>query len=133
VAGTPLDFRIPQFIGARIDADDESIRYGKGYDHNYVVNGTTGTVRPCAQVDDPRSGRVMEVLTSEPGVQFYTGNNLGGTIHGKAGKAYGRRSAFCLETQHFPDSPNQPKFPSTVLRAGQSYRTTTIYRFSVQR
>jgi aldose 1-epimerase len=133
VAGTPLDFRIPQFIGARIDADDESIRYGKGYDHNYVVNGATGTVRPCARVNDPRSGRVMEVLTSEPGVQFYTANNLGGTTHGKGGKVYGRRSAFCLETQHFPDSPNQARFPSTVLRAGQSYRTTTIYRFSVQR
>lgn len=133
VAGTPLDFRTPRFIGARIDADDESIRYGKGYDHNYVLNGATGTVRPCARVHDPRSGRVMEVLTSEPGMQFYTGNNLDGTIRGKGGKVYGRHAAFCLETQHFPDSPNQPTFPSTLLRAGQSYHTKTIYKFSVMR
>jgi aldose 1-epimerase len=132
VAGTPLDFRIPQLIGARIDVDDESIRIGKGYDHNFVLDGVAGTVRLCARVDDPRSGRVMEVLTSEPGVQFYTANNLNG-VRGKGDKIYVRRSAFCLETQHFPDSPNQPKFPSTVLRAGKSYRSTTIYRFSVQK
>jgi len=133
VAGTPLDFRTPQLIGARIDADDENIRFGKGYDHNYVVNGPAGKVRTCARVDDRRSGRVMEVLTSQPGVQFYTGNNLNDTIHGRGGKAYPARSAFCLETQHFPDSPNQPRFPSTTLRAGQTFASTTIYRFSTQK
>ena len=129
VAGTPLDFRTPQLIGARIDADDENIRYGKGYDHNYVINGAAGKLRICARVEDPGSGRVMEVLTDQPGVQFYTGNNLDGTIHGKGGKVYPTRSAFCLETQHFPDSPNEPKFPSTVLRAGRTFTSTTIYRF----
>jgi aldose 1-epimerase len=133
VAGTPLDFRTPQIIGARIDATDQNIRYGKGYDHNYVVNGTAGTVRTCARVEDSRSGRVMEVLTSQPGVQFYTGNNLDGTIHGKGGKVYAKRSALCLETQHFPDSPNQPRFPSTELKGGQTFVSTTIYRFSIQR
>src|SRR5450755_610121 len=118
VAGTPFDFRSPKPIGSRIDADDESIRFGQGYDHNYVINGAAGTPRMCVRVNDPHSGRVMEVLTSEPGVQFYTGNNLDGTIRGKGGKVYARRSALCLETQHFPDSPNKPKFPSVVLKPG---------------
>jgi len=130
VAGTPLDFRTPHPIGARIDADDENIRYGKGYDHNFVIDGAAGKMRMCARVEDPRSGRVMEVSTSQPGVQFYTGNNLDGTIHGKGGKTYPTRSAFCLETQHFPDSPNHPKFPSAVLRGGQTFTSSTLYRFS---
>jgi aldose 1-epimerase len=137
VAGTPLDFRTLRFIGARIDSNDENIRIGKGYDHNYVLNGASnaapGKVNPCARVEDPHSGRVMEVLTTQPGVQFYTANNLSATLRGKGGKAYSPRSAFCLETQHFPDSPNHPDFPSTVLRAGRSFSATTIYRFSARK
>jgi aldose 1-epimerase len=133
VAQTPFDFRKALPIGARIDAHDEDIRYGKGYDHNYVIDGSAGTLRTCARVEDGRSGRVMEVLTDQPGVQFYTGNNLDGTVKGKGGEAYATRSGFCLETQHFPDSPNQPKFPSTVLLSGQTMRSTTLYRFSTQK
>jgi aldose 1-epimerase len=133
VAGTPFDFLKPTAIGARIDADDEQIKLGGGYDHNFVVNGTAGTLRPAAHVVDPSSGRTMDVSTTEPGIQFYTGNFLDGKITGKGGKAYAKRAGFCLETQHFPDSPNKPKFPSTVLRPGQRYDTTTVYRFGVEK
>jgi len=132
VAGTPFDFRQPTVIGARIDNDDEQLKRGKGYDHNWVVDGTPGTLRPAARVSDPGSGRVLEVLTTEPGVQFYTGNFLDGTSTGKSGKVYQRRYGFCLETQHFPDSPNHPDFPTTVVKAGAQYKSTTVFRFSVE-
>jgi aldose 1-epimerase len=133
VAGTPFDFSKPTAIGARIDANDEQLKLAGGYDHNFVVNGQAGTLRPAAHVMDPTSGRTLDVSTTEPGVQFYTGNFLDGSITGKGGKSYGRRAGFCLETQHFPDSPNQPKFPSTVLRPGQRYDTTTVYKFGVEK
>lgn len=130
VAGTPFDFRQPHAIGERINANDEQIVLGGGYDHNFVLNRTGDGLSLAARVTDPKSGRVLEVLTTEPAVQFYTGNFLDGTIRGKGGKVYGRRSAFCLETQHYPDSPNHPDFPSTVLKPGAQYHTTTVYRFS---
>ena len=131
VAGTPFDFRKPLAIGARIDAADEQIRFGGGYDHNFVVRGAPGTLRLAARAVEKKSGRQLEVFTTEPGVQFYTGNFLDGKTLGKAGKPYVKRGAFCLETQHYPDSPNQPAFPSAVLRPGQVYRHTTVYRLSV--
>jgi aldose 1-epimerase len=130
VDGSPLDFRTPSSIGARIEADDVQIKLGGGYDHNYVVNGLAGTLRPAAKVYEPVSGRVLTVSTIEPGVQLYSGNFLDGTITGKSGAVYAKRSGFCLETQHFPDSPNQPNFPSTVLRPGETYRSTTVFKFS---
>lgn len=133
VEGTPFDFRKPADIGARIAAQDTQIKYGKGYDHNFVLNGTAGSLRIAARVTEPKSGRVMEVLTTEPGVQFYTGNFLDGKLTGKSGKTYQHRFGFCLETQHFPDSPNKPSFPSTVLKPGGEYRSTTVYRFPAQR
>jgi aldose 1-epimerase len=131
VQGTPFDFRQPTAIGARINQDDGQLKLGKGYDHNYVLNGPTGTMRKAAQVFESTSGRTMEVWTTEPGVQLYTGNFLDGA-KGKSGKVYQFRNGFCLETQHFPDSPNKPKFPSTVLRKGRTFRSSTIYRFSTQ-
>jgi len=130
VEGTPFDFRKATAIGARIDANDEQIKFGRGYDHNFVLNRTGRGLSLAARVTEPQSGRVLEVRTTQPGIQFYTGNFLDGSVHGKGGKAYGRRSAFCLETQHFPDSPNQPKFLSAVLKPGQTYHETTIYKFS---
>jgi aldose 1-epimerase len=132
VAGTPMDFRSPTAIGARIAQDDEQLRRGIGYDHNWVVNGPTGTLRLAARVREPHSGRVMEVRTTQPGIQFYTGNHLDGTIVGKGGTRYGPRSGFCLETQHFPDTPNHPDFPTAVLRPGEEFHATTVYRFSAQ-
>ncbi len=129
VAGTPFDFRTAHKIGERIDSTDEQIQFAGGYDHNWVLNVTSESLTLAARAREPRSGRVMEVLTTEPGVQFYTGNFLDGKFHGKSGKRYTRRSAFCLETQHFPDSPNHPAFPSTVLKPGRNYSSTTIYRF----
>ena len=133
VAGTPFDFRAATAIGARINGDDEQLKLGKGYDHTWVINGRAGSLRQAAIAYERKSGRVMEVWTTEPGVQFYTGNYLDGTITGKAGKPYPRRSGFCLETQHYPDSPNQPNFPTTTLKKGAVYRSTTIYRFSARR
>lgn len=133
VAGTPFDFRTANAIGARINQDEEQITIGKGYDHTWVVNGRAGVLRQAASVYEPTTGRVMEVWTTEPGVQFYTGNYLDGTITGKSGRSYPRRSGFCLETQHYPDSPNQPKFPTTTLKKGATYKSTTIYRFSARR
>jgi aldose 1-epimerase len=131
VAGTPLDFRKATAIGARINVDDQQLKYAGGYDFNYVLNrnGKKGLVL-AARAYDPESGRVLEVLTTQPGVQFYTGNFLDGTIHGKSGAVYGKRSAFCLETQHYPDSPNQPNFPSAELMAGQSFHQVTVFKFS---
>lgn len=131
VKGTPMDFTKSTAIGARIEHKDEQLTLGKGYDHNWVLN-QTGSLALAARVYEPRSGRVMEVVTTEPGIQFYSGNFLDGSITGKAGQVYKQRYGFCLETQHFPDSPNKPAFPSTVLRPGQRYRTTTIYKFSAR-
>ena len=132
VEGTPMDFLTPRAIGERIDNDFEQLVFGSGYDHNWVIDGqpSTSALALAARARDPESGRVLEVLTSEPGVQFYAGNFLDGSDIGKGGKPYPRRSGFCLETQHFPDSPNQPGFPSTVLRPGETYRHVTVYRFS---
>jgi aldose 1-epimerase len=129
VAGTPFDFRRPAIIGSRIDQRDEQLTYALGYDHNYVLNGT-GELFLAASAVDHSSGRVLEVLTTQPGMQFYTGNHLDGTVVGKQGRPYGFRSGFCFETQHFPDSPNQPEFPSTRLKPGEQFRTTTVLRFS---
>jgi aldose 1-epimerase len=132
VDGTPFDFRTPHAIGERIDAKDDQLVYGKGYDLNWVLNRKGSSLELAARVSEPTSGRIMEVLTTEPGLQFYTGNQLDGTLHGKGGKVYGARAAFCMETQHFPNSPNQPSFPSTELKPGMHYRTTTVYRFSAR-
>ena len=129
VAGTPFDFQMAKAIGERIEQKDEQLMFGHGYDHNWVLNRTGSGLETAAKVTEPKSGRVMEVLTTEPGLQFYTGNFLDGTLKGK-GRVYTRRAAFCMETQHFPDSPNKPAFPSTVLKPGKTYRTTTVYRFS---
>jgi aldose 1-epimerase len=130
--GTPLDFRQATRIGARIDQPHEQLQLGKGYDHNYVVNRTGPGLVPAARVVDPSSGRVMEVSTTEPGLQLYTGNWLG-EEKGKNGRVYPRRSGLCLETQHYPDSPNRPEFPTTVLRPGETYRSKTVFTFSVAR
>jgi aldose 1-epimerase len=133
VAGTPFDFRSPQRIGARIDTPgNEQLAGAGGYDHTYVLQGEAGTLREAAKVFDPLSQRVLTVETTQPGVQFYTGNSLTGGTIGSNGKIIERRGGLCLETQHFPDSPNQPTFPSTVLKAGETFRETTIYRFSVR-
>ncbi len=134
VESTPFDFREATAIGDRIEADDEQLSFGGGYDHNFVLNGWEhdGALRSAAILRDPVSGRKMEVLTTEPGLQFYSGNFLDGTDVGKGGVVYEHRSGLCLETQHFPDSPNQPDFPSTVLRPGETYRSTTVYRFSAE-
>jgi aldose 1-epimerase len=133
VQGTPFDFRKPVAIGKRIDADHPQLANGKGYDHNWVLNRTGSGLQLAARVVDPASGRTLEVRTTEPGMQFYAGNFLDGTLKGKGGQVYKRRSGFCLETQHFPDSPNQPKFPSTTLKPGQEYRSQTVFTFGVNR
>jgi aldose 1-epimerase len=133
VEGTPFDFRKPTAIGARIDAAHEQIKHGGGYDHTLVVNRKGPGLVKFARVTEPASGRVVEMETTEPGVQFYTGNFLDGKTVGKQGRAYRRRYGFCLETHHYPDSPNQPSFPSTVLRPGGEYRSQTLLRFSVAR
>jgi len=129
VEGTPFDFRLPTAIGARIEQEDEQLQRGRGYDHNYVLNHPIGRLDVIARVTEPVTGRVLEVLTTEPGVQFYTGNFLNGSITGKSGQVYQKRSGFCLEAQHFPDSPNQPDFPSVTLKPGEVYRNTIIFRF----
>ena len=133
VAGTPFDFLKATAIGARINDDEEQLKLGRGYDHTFVINGNPGRLRLAATAYEQTSGRVMQVWTTEPGVQFYTGNFLDGTLTGKSGKIYPRRSGFCLETQHYPDSPNQPSFPTTTLKKGATYKSTTIYRFSSRR
>lgn len=132
VAGTPFDFLKIHAVGESINADDEQIRLGHGYDHNFVIDGGGKELTQAAEVYDPASGRVLEVLTTEPAVQFYTSNFLDGSIKGKGGVAYPRNGALCLETQHFPDSPNHPDFPTTVLRPGSEFHSTTIFRFSVR-
>ena len=132
VRGTPFDFTRPIAIGARIEEADEQLKFGKGYDHTFVIEGATGKLRKAARVSEPTTGRVMEVWTTEPGVQLYTGNYLKEVSEAKDGKTYHHRYALCLETQHFPDSPNQPSFPTTALKPGARYRSTTIYRFSAR-
>lgn len=132
VEGTPLDFTEPTQVGTRIDDDHTQMVYGKGYDHCWVLNKEGDALTLAATVYEPGSGRFMEVMTSEPGVQFYSGNFLDGSLTGKDGAVYKKRSGLCLETQHFPDSPNQPNFPSTELNPGETYETTTIYRFSTR-
>jgi aldose 1-epimerase len=132
VAGTPFDFTKPETIGARINADDEQLKLGKGYDHNWVLNGKMGTLHPAARVFDPASGRVLTEETTEPGVQFYTGNFLDGSFSGPNGK-YDFRTGLCLETQHYPDSPNHPTFPTTELKPGQTYSSETTWTFTVEK
>ena len=131
VEGTPFDFRKPTTIGARITADHPQLKAGNGYDHNWVLNRTGDGLHLAARVHEPQTGRTLEVATTEPGIQFYAGNFLDGTLTGKGGAVYRHRTGFCLETQHFPDSPNQPDFPSTILRPGQEYRTRTVFTFGV--
>jgi aldose 1-epimerase len=131
VAGTPLDFRRPTPIGARIRTNFQQLLFGQGYDHNFVLNRKNDrSLVLAAKVSDRRNGRVLEMFTDQPGIQFYSGNFLDGTLVGTGGRVYRQSDGFALETQHFPDSPNKPAFPSTVLRPGQTYRTTTVYRFS---
>lgn len=131
VEGTPFDFRKPTAVGARINDSNDQLKKGGGYDHNWVLD-SSGKLAEAAEVYEPSSGRVLQVLTDQPGVQFYTGNFLDGTVKGKGGIAYAQRAALCLETQHFPDSPNHPKFPSTELKPGQKYHSVTVFRFSTK-
>jgi aldose 1-epimerase len=133
VEGTPMDFTQMTAIGERIDADTTQLKYGGGYDHNWVLNRKKyKKLSLAAKAYEPKSGRMMEIYTTEPAIQFYSGNFLDGTLTGKEGKVYKHRYAYCLETQHYPDSPNQPDFPTTTLRPGQVYKTTTIHKFSVK-
>jgi aldose 1-epimerase len=133
VQGTPMDFTKPTAIGARIDGDYEQLIVGKGYDHNWVINRKDdSSLTLAAKVHEPTSGRILEVFTTEPGVQFYSGNFLDGTITGKHGHVYKHRYGLCLETQHFPDSPNHPSFPSTILRPGQTFHSQTVFKFSTE-
>ncbi len=132
VEGTPFDFRQMTPIGARINQKDAQLERGNGYDHNFALNRQDSGMVLAARVSEPVTGRTLEVSTTEPGLQFYSGNFLDGTITGKGGVKYGRRAGFCLETQHYPDSPNHATFPSTVLRPGQEYRTTTVFKFAAQ-
>ena len=133
VKNTPMDFTKPTAIGERIDADDEQLKFGKGYDHNWVLNSNeSDELKLAATVYEPITGRFMEILTTEPGIQFYTGNFLDGSLTGKSGRAYEFRNGFCLETQHFPDSPNKSEFPSVALSPDETYKTTTIHKFSVR-
>lgn len=131
VEGTPFDFTEPMPIGARIDEDHQQLEFGLGYDHNFVLNGDAGEMKLAARVTEPTSGRIMTVRTTEPGLQFYTGNFLDGSLSGKD-VTYDHRTGFCLETQHFPDSPNQDNFPSTILRPGEEYTSRTVYAFETR-
>jgi len=132
VEGTAFDFRTSTPIGERIDADEDQLHKGKGYDHNWVLDKSPGQLSEAAELYDPGTGRVLQVLTTEPGLQFYSGNFLNGTIVGKQGRIYEHRSGLCLETQHFPDSPNHPNFPSTELKPGKRYHSITVFKFSVR-
>lgn len=133
VDGTPFDFRTPTPIGARINQDDEQLKFAKGYDDNWVINKPMGEMGLMARVYEPTTGRVLEVFSTEPGLQFYTGNFLDGTLTGKGGWVYQFRDGFCMESQHYPDSPNHPEFPSVVLKPGDTYHNTIIFKFSVQK
>jgi aldose 1-epimerase len=133
VAGGPFDFEKPTAIGARIDQDNEQLKFGKGYDHNWVLdNASHAELQSAAEVYEPTSGRVLQVLTTQPGIQFYSGNFLDGTVRGKGGVLYAHRTGLCLETQYFPDSPNHANFPSTELKPGKTYHSTTVFRFSTR-
>ena len=134
VKGTPFDFTEAKPIGRDIEQDDEQLKFGLGYDHNWVLDkaGKDGELTLAAKVYEPTSGRLMEILTTEPGIQFYCGNFLDGRLKGKAARAYVHRGGFCLETQHYPDSPNQPNFPSTILKPGEEHTSQTIFKFSVK-
>jgi aldose 1-epimerase len=132
VEGTPFDFRKATVIGSRIGEDDDQLRFGRGYDHHWVVRGKAGELRPAARVVAPKSGRVLTVTTTEPGIQFYSGNFLDGTLVGKSGAAYVQRSGFCLETQGYPDAPNHSGFPSTELKVGEVYSSVTTWAFGVE-
>jgi aldose 1-epimerase len=131
VAGTPFDFRTPMAIGARIGATDQQLEYGGGYDHNFVLDRSGPGLAHAAHVYEPTTGRTLDIYTTEPGLQFYSGNFLDGSLVGKSGHVYEHRYGFCLETQHYPDSPNEPGFPSTILRPGEEYRSRTVLRFGV--
>jgi aldose 1-epimerase len=131
VQGTPFDFQQATAIGARIGADNVQLKNGRGYDHNWVLNRTGAGLQPAARLVDPKSGRTLEVATTEPGLQFYSGNFLDGSITGKGGRVYRHRSGLCLETQHYPDSPNHPSFPSAILQPGQTYSSKTVFTFGV--
>lgn len=133
VAGTPFDFGKPTAIGARINQPNDQLKIAGGYDHNWILRGANGTMKLAAKVYDPKSGRVLTVTTTQPGVQFYSGNFLDGSYKGKAGVAYKKNMALCLETQHYPDSPNQPAFPTTLLKPGQTMHSTTVFAFSTQK
>lgn len=132
VQSTPFDFRKSTAVGARISADDEQLHLGHGYDHNWVLDSSDGKLARAAEVYDPSTGRVLTVLTDQPGIQFYSGNFLDGSIKGRGGRSFEKHAALCLETQHFPDSPNHPSFPTTELKPGQRYHTVTVYRFSTR-
>jgi aldose 1-epimerase len=131
VAGTPFDFRTPTAIGARIGQDQPQLRFGSGYDHNFVLRREGSGLAHAARLVEPTSGRTLDIYTTEPGLQFYSGNFLDGTITGKGGQVYGHRYGLCLETQHYPDSPNHPQFPSTILRPGDEYQSRTVFAFGV--
>lgn len=132
VKGTPFDFRAPKAIGKDINTDNQQLKYGMGYDHNWVLNKGKGGMTLAATLYAPENGRLMQVYTDQPGIQFYSGNFLDGRLTGKSGKPYLHRSGLCLETQHYPDSPNHPAFPSTILKPGEEYKSSTIYKFSVK-
>ena len=132
VEGAPMDFRTPHEVGERINDDFEQLRFGKGYDHTYVFNKEAGELSFCARCVSPKTGIIMDTYTTEPGVQLYTGNWLSGNLTGKNGRRYPCRSALCLETQHFPDSPNKPEYPATTLRPGEVFKSETVYKFSIE-
>lgn len=132
VNGTPMDFRSPMEVGEHINDDFEQLKFGKGYDHTFILDKPLGKLGLCARCSSPKTGIVMEVQTTEPGVQLYTGNWMTGNFAGKNGKHYPERAALCLETQHYPDSPNKPDYPTTVLRPGETFRSKTVYKFSVE-
>jgi aldose 1-epimerase len=133
VTGTPFDFTAAKSIGRDIGKKDEQLEFGLGFDHNFVLNREGDGLSMAASVHEPTTGRVMEIMTTEPGIQFYCGNFLDGRLKGKSGKPYVHRGGFCLETQHYPDSPNQENFPSTILKPGEEYRTTTVFKFSAKK
>jgi aldose 1-epimerase len=132
VANTPFDFRRPLSVGSRINESEQQLILGKGYDHNFVLDGSSFDLKFAAELCDPGSGRALEGLTTEPGIQFYSGNYLDGALRSKTGKPYFQHAGLCLETQHYPDSPNHPEFPCTVLHPGETFHSTTVYRFSVR-
>lgn len=132
VAGTPFDFTVAKPVGRDIGKTDEQLEFGLGFDHNFVLNREGEGLSLAARVHEPTTGRVMEISTTEPGIQFYCGNFLDGRLKGKSGKPYVHRGGFCLETQHYPDSPNQKNFPTTILKPGEEYQTTTVFKFSAK-